>query len=471
MLIPQLLGGLDYVHRVVAYALEIADDLQQLRYLLAVGIADRQRAELKQIRAEDVLIPVGFVLALAHLFGKPRAVFRQALHRAFHRADRVIGHVLSDDAALLQSQGRGCQEPVVQLDFRLSLIVIGHDYYRQLFKQSRRRQQQRGTQNVEERVGDGYAVHRGRLVQQDRLEQRLYKAERRQQHGRAYHVEAQMNDRRTLCVPAGAHGGYERRYAGADILTHDDRDRRAVAHLSGHRQRLQDAHRGGAGLDDRRQDRSGENSEDRVGEHYEHLTEFRHISQACHRSAHGLHTEHKRRKTQQYHTRVVFLAVLAEYIKYYADERQHRREGAWLQKLHPYRAAVDTAEAQEPRGHCRADVRAHNDVYGLLQGHESGVYKAHDHHRRCRGALYDRGYAHSRQEARHDLAGHPAEKCSQLISGSALERLPHQVHTEQKQAQAADHRQKIKYIHMSLLYTLSFIALIILYFIGETSNR
>ena len=48
-------------------------------------------------------------------------------------------------------------------------------------------------------------------------------------------------------------------------------------------------------------------------------------------------------------------------------------------------------------------------------------------------------------------AGHLVEKRAELAARAALERLAHQVHAEEEQAQPADHREHIENIHIFYL--------------------
>ena len=181
-------------------------------------------------------------------------------------------------------------------------------------------------------------------------------------------------------VFTGAHGGQYGRDAGADILTHDDRDGGGIADASGDRQCLENAHRRGGGLDNPRQHRAHQHAQHRVAEHQEQLGELRHILQPRHRAAHGLHAEHQGGKAQQNGAGVLLFDVLAEHVEDDAHQRQHRGEGGGLQQPDPQAAAVDARQAQQPGGDGGAHIGAHNDVDGLTQGHEAGVDKAYHHH-------------------------------------------------------------------------------------------
>lgn len=296
-------------------------------------------------------------------------------------------------------------------------------------------------------MGNGDTVHGGRPVQNSRGKQGLDHAVHRQQYHHADDVEHQVDHGGPAGVFIGAHGGQYGRDAGADVLTHDDRDGGGIADASGDRQCLENAHRGGGGLDNPRQHRAHQHAQHRVAEHQEQLGELRHILQPRHRAAHGLHAEHQGGKAQQNGAGVLLFGVLAEHVEDDAHQRQHRGEGGGLQQLDPQAAAVDARQAQQPGGDGGAHIGAHNDVDGLTQGHEAGVDKAYHHHCGGRGALNDGGDAQARQKAHKHPAGHLIQETAQLAAGPALQGLAHQVHAEQEQAQAAYQGQHIENIH------------------------
>ena len=71
--------------------------------------------------------------------------------------------------------------------------------------------------------------------------------------------------------------------AGADVLPHDDGDGHAVGDGAGHGQRLQNAHRGGGGLDDAGKDGAYQHPQQGVGKGSHETGKFRHIRQRCSR--------------------------------------------------------------------------------------------------------------------------------------------------------------------------------------------
>ena len=141
---------------------------------------------------------------------------------------------------------------------------------------------------------------------------------------------------------------------------------------------------------------------------------------------------------------VLVLAAFAHHVQDHAGQRQQGREGRGLEQLEEDIRAADAAQAEDPGGHGGADVGADDDVDGLPQRHQTGVDKADDHDRRGRGALDDGGDAQTRQKAEHALIGELAEQNLQAAAGALFQCGAHQVHAEQKQAQSAEQREKIK---------------------------
>ena len=308
-------------------------------------------------------------------------------------------------------------------------------------------------------MGHGDTVHSGGHLENRRGKDRLDDAERRQQYHHADDVEHQMHHGGALGVLIRPHGGQQRGDAGADILPHNDGDGGGIADLPRDRQRLQNTHGGGAGLDDARQHRARQHAQHRVLKGDEQLGEGGNILQPRHRAAHGVHAEHQRGEAQQDHAGILSLAALAGHIEDDAHQRQHRRKGGRLEQIDPHIAAADARQTQQPRRHGGTHVGAHDNVDGLPQRHQAGVDEAHHHHGGGRRALDHGGNGHTRQKAGHDPAGHFVQQRPQPPTGPALQRLPHQIHAEQEQAQSADHRQHIENTHISLSLFYTFLTI------------
>ena len=446
-LVLQLLGRFHDVHGVVGNALEVPDGLQQFRGVLTVRRRQGLAAELHQIGSQNVLIVIRDLLVGPHLLRQRRGIVRHRQQTAAQGLHGAVRHLHGHLTALAQRQSRGGQQTLIQLRLVLRSRGVVDDPQSQLLQQRGHGHENGHAQQVKGGVDHGDARQGGRLSQNGRGQNRPNDGISRQQHRRADHIEGQVDECGTLGVLIGPHRGQQRRDAGADVLAHDDGNGGAIAHLTGDGQRLQDPHGGGAGLDDGRQHRTGQQAQHRVLKGDEQLSEGRHIRQTAHGGGHGFHAEHQRGKAQQHRAGVLFLIVLAEHEEDDTHQRQHRRKGGGLQEPHPYAVAADAAQTQQPCRHRGADIGPHDDVDGLPQGHETGVDEAHHHHRGGRGALDHRRDAKAREKARQTAGGHLAQQGTQAAPGPAFQRLSHQRHAEQEQTQPSQHGQYIKNTH------------------------
>ena len=436
----------------VGNALKVPDGLQKLGGLLALVHAHFAGAELNEIGAEDVLIVIAALLVVADASGERVGVFGEGAQSVVQRTHGALRHFTGDGAAAAERQrGRG-EQTLVQLGNGFRTLAVGNEADGELFEQIARGQQHGCAEKIEHRVRHGDAGARGALIEQRGSKDGTHDAEHAQQHGDADEIEQQVDDRRAAGVLIRADGGEHGGDGGADVLSHDDGDGGGIADRAGGGERLQDADGGGAGLDDASEHRADQHAEDRIPEGKEQIRERGDLREAGDRAAHRLHAEHERGKAEENGAGVLFLCVLAEHIEDDADERENGREGAGLEQPQPDARALDAAEAQKPRGDGGADVRAHDDVDGLPQRHQPRVDKADDHDGGGGRALNDGRYAETGQKADERLAGHLVEQRAQPAARAALQRRAHQAHAEQKQRQAAEHRQKIKNIHIPSLF-------------------
>ena len=408
-LAAKLLGGFQNIHGVVADALEIADHVQQLRRLHPILLVEMAAGELHQVGAQLVLIAVGGLLIVPNALGAPILVGLQLLHGIAGGTDSRKPHFHGHLMAALHGHGGRSHEPLVQLRHAVAAGVVGDNATGQLFQQTRHGQQQRRAEDIEDGVHDGNA----HLVDAAAQHWDIHKAAHHLKHCQPHHgaddIEGEMHRRGAAGVAVGADGRQQRRDAGADVLPHDDGNGGAEGDLTGGGHRLQNTHRGGGGLDDRREHSAGHHTEDGVGEHQQQFAEALHVLQTRHGAAHGVHAEHQCGKAQKNKPRILLLAALAHHIQRNAHKCQDRRERRGLEELHKEIIALDARQAQDPRRHRGAHVGSHDDVDGLPQRHKPRVYKAH-HHDRCGGGRLDhRRDAHAGEEACGLAAGELAQ--------------------------------------------------------------
>jgi len=449
-LLGKLLGRLHYVDGVVGDTLKVTDKLEKLCGLDAVAAADAAGAQLHKVGAKGVLIAVGIVFALADDGGLVLVVAFKGGDGSPYGVKGADGHVIGHSVAALQCHGRRGQQQLIQHGKLFCFLGIGDKLCDQLLKEVGHRQQHGGAQHVEDRVADGDAQHIRGHGQQRGLEHDLDYIEGHKADNCADDVESQMHGGGTAGVLGGAHGGEHGGDAGAHVLTHDDGDGRTEAYLPGHGQSLQNTHGGRGALDDAGEHGTGQHAQHRLLEEDEKLSEGRHILEPGHCAGHGVHAEHQCGKAQKHHAGVLLLAVLDEHVIDDTHESQHRGEGAGLQELDEDVAAVDAGKAQYPGGDGGAHVCAHDDVDGLLEAHDAGVDETDHHNGGGRGTLDDGGYAKTGEKACQLTAGHLAQQGAEAAAGTSFKGFAHDVHAEEEKAQAPDHSQYIKNVHIAV---------------------
>ena len=225
----------------------------------------------------------------------------------------------------------GCdKQTVVELRAGFDLLGIGNELVCQLFEQSRHRKQKDGTYDIEDRVCRCDTRIGGCFIEQYRRKDRLRNRKCDQTECRTDDVEGQVNESRSSCVLGRTDRGQQRGDTGTDVLSHDDRNCRTEGNRTGRRKCLQNTDRRGAGLDDRGQDRTDDDTENGILEHDEHFLECRNVFQSGNRIGHCFHTEHQRCKAEQNDTDILFLVALGEHDKNDADQRKNGCKGGRL---------------------------------------------------------------------------------------------------------------------------------------------
>ena len=188
-------------------------------------------------------------------------------------------------------------------------------------------------------------------------------------------------------------------------------------------------------MNDRRQNRTCQDTQNRVFKQQQKIPEFRHIRQTGNGIGHGGHALHQHGKAKQDGTDVFFLVGLAEHSKDNADQRQDWGKGFWLQQLQHQTAALNSTQRQNPGRDGGTDIGTHDHIDGLTQLHQTGVNKA-DYHNGCgRTGLNNTGNCQTGDQTCKFIGGQFGKDQLQLASGTAFQRRTHDVHAEQEQAQ------------------------------------
>jgi len=226
---------------VIRNSFKIAYRFEQLGNLRTVVLRQLIPAEFGEIRPDDVLQMIAVILGFTYFSRRIRIIIREHIHAQFESLRRLLRHGFNHALALFQRDCGCCKQAVVQFGNRVLLVSVRNKPNRNFFKQGRSREQQRGAKDVEKRMRDSNAEITCRRIKQHWFENIRNDREHRQPNRRADNVERKMHDCGALCVLVGSERGYDRRYAGPDVLSHDDRNRRAVRYLSRDGQRLQNA--------------------------------------------------------------------------------------------------------------------------------------------------------------------------------------------------------------------------------------
>ena len=187
-----------------------------------------------------------------------------------------------------------------------------------------------------------------------------------------------MDDGGALGVAGGANGGQHRGDAGADVLAEQDEHRVGVGDDAAVGQGLQDAHRGGRGLDDGGEDHARQDAQEGVGEVGHDAYKGLRLPQGGHGGAHHVHADEQHAQAGEDLAHVLKLGL------FHKDGQHHAHKGDEGGQL-PH------VQGDEQAGDGGADVGAHDDPNRLVQGHHARVDEAHHHDGGGRRGLDDGG--------------------------------------------------------------------------------
>ena len=250
-----------------------------------------------------------------------------------------------------------------------------------------------------------------------------------------------------LCVLRGTDGGQQRRDAGADVLTEDDRERHIERDAARQCEGLQDTEGRRGALDDRGDDGTDEERDDRVIEHQDDLFELRHIGERLDGIAHEVHAEHQNGKADADRADVLLLVALDEHDQNDANQRNDRGEVGRLQELNEYIFTRNAGHTEDPGGRCGANIRAHDDADGLAEAHDAGVNETDEHDRHGRGGLDRDRDAHAEQQRLEAVGGHGAEHGLELAADHLFKTRGEHVHAVQEEGKTAEQSDDRKYVH------------------------
>ena len=233
-----------------------------------------------------------------------------------------------------------------------------------------------------------------------------------------------MDDGGALGVAACPNRSQHSGDAGADVLTKQHVNRVVETDDSASSQCLQDAHRGGGGLDDGRKDSASQDAQQRIAELGDDVDEHFRFPQGSHGRAHHIHADEQNAQTGKDLSIISDRGFLDEHHQNHADKSKQGGDFAHIQ-------------SDELAGDGSADVGTHNDPYSLPQSHHAGVNESHHHDRSGGGGLYHGGDTCAHEHTQNGIGCEPFQNAFHSVAGGGFQTGTHHLHTIQEESQAA----------------------------------
>ena len=450
-LLVQLLGFLHDVHGVVADALVLGDEVQQLGHGMALVIAQLLIGHLDEVVGDLDLHPVDEVLTDVDSAHHILVHLDQQRRSQIHVAGRTAGHLDDGVLCLLQSHRRALEQAFIQHRHTQLLCFLGAVRHSQ-DSQAGQHPAERQEENHRRHAGQGVDVCDGALVHHivpDRdADGVAHRIDGRQQHHAADDIEIKVNQGGALTVLGGAADGQQRSERRADVGTQNDGDGGPEGDKAGAGQRLQDADRGRGRLDDDRGHHADQNAEDGIGHADKQILERGALPQGRNAGVHQAHAREQDAEAQHDLADVLLFCVAQEHIKNAANKRDHGRKGLGLDQCQPQAVAGDIRHADELAGDSSTNVRTHDHAYRLREGHDAGVDKADANDDRTRRRLDDAGDEGAENNTLDGGRGQFLQNALHLAARQLLQTGAHDRHAVQEQRNTAQQRGDVCDIHL-----------------------
>ena len=451
LLVVHLTRALHDVDGVIAHALEVHNEVDELVDRLALVLRELLVRQLDEILGDGGLQRVHDLLAVVHGHDGLGVIPEQQRDGRGVVVARVARHRLHGALGLLDGDGGGVEQALVQhrnVGHRLFVLAVGDGPLGQPRENFRERHEEERHHNVEQRVEIRDVAHVHRLVPPREPDHGAQAVDHGHEHERADDVEIQMHHGAALGRLRRADGRDERRGARADVLPEDDGHGASPRDEARRGQRLQNAHGRRRRLDGHRDEDARQNAEQRVLQRGEQLDEQRRVAQRFHGRGHRVHAREQQAEADHDLADVALFRRFQKHVQNRADERHDRREAVGLAQLEQQAAAGDVRQADQLARDGRADVCAHDDADGLRQLHDARVHEADDDDRRARGRLDD---ARDDRAQRHRADGGRRETAQNALHLSARDLLKtraHDAHAVQEQSDASRKADDVEYAHV-----------------------
>ena len=474
LLIGKLLRLLHDVHGVVADALVLSHEVQQLGHSVALVVAQLLIGHFNKVIGDLDLHPVDEMLpdvdGTDHLF----VHLEQQRGGEADVAGGTARHLDHCALGLLQCHRRALVQTLIQHRHRQLLRLfrtVADGHAGDLDQQPVEGQQQKHCRHAGQRVdvGDGAFIHH--IVPHRDADGILDRIDQSHHNDAADDVEIQVDESRTLAVLGRAADGQQRGKGRADVRTQNDGDGRAKGDKAGAGKCLQDAHRSRGGLDDHGSHQTDQHAEDGVGHRDKEVLEHRTLFQGSHAGVHQAHAGEQDAEAQHDLADVLLFCVPDKDIKNAANKRNHRRKGLRLHQGQPKAVTGDVRHADQLTGDSGTNVCAHDHAYGLRKGHDARVDKADTDDDRARRRLDDGGDEGAENNALEGRGGQLLQHALHLAARQFFKAGPHDRHSVQKQRNTAQQRGDVCDIHINAPKMIFLLLIHNKYGTAETSPR
>ena len=241
----------------------------------------------------------------------------------------------------------------------------------------------------------------------------------------------------------------------ADVLTHDDGNGTSHRKNSGQRQGLQNTDGCGRALQNNRDDKANEKSEDRIGKCSQKTHKFRIVRKRSCSLRHCCHTEKKHAEACQNAADILLLLLLAEHHHENTDQSDDRREIRRLKERQENIVTLNSCQRQEPCRNRGTDVGTEDDADRLVQRHDLGIDKTDYHDNGGTGRLNDCRHQHTKECALPFVGGQRLKDVLHLTARNLFQALPKRCNAIEEQDQSSDDCKNTVNIHRIFLRSVS----------------
>ena len=453
---------LHHIQSMVTDSLEVTDAVHQKREHVRILRRKGLAGNAGKIAVQLILIVVHGPLQLIHLRSPLLIEIQNKAHRGGQRFLRVICHPEGCLLALLNGiRGRGNESGIQHLKLALSLadgtfLVRNRKCLLHKTNQKFRcGEHEKHGNDIENTVEHGDHDRICRFLHDREMDHCIQAVENNHEYAcfnqTVEKLKKRCTDRVSCCADRADNTGDCR----ADVLTHDDGNGTSHRKNAGQRQGLQNTDGCGRALQNNRDDKANEKSEDRIGKCSQKAHKFRIVRKRSCSLRHCCHTEKKHAEACQNAADILLLLLLAEHHHENTDQSDDRREIRGLKERQENIVTLNSCQRQEPCRDRGTDVGTEDDADRLIQRHDLGIDKADYHDNGGTGRLNDCRHQHTEECALPFVGGQRLKDVLHLSARDLFQALPKRCNAIKEQDQSSDDCKNTVNIHRIFLHSVS----------------